>query len=368
MPVSTLSGRVLIDPMNLQERDRRVLEALVRCYIGTGEAVSSLWLATRGRLGVSSATVRGILARLEESGYVRQPHTSAGRVPTDRGYRVHVDQLLHGYRPVRGTPQVSDRVRRAGAAGDPLDALGDISHELSRACHQIGFALAPAPQTATLQHIDFVPLEAGRVLVVVIATGGQITHNVIETGETFAFEDLRRAAHYLNAEFAGLTLASVRDAVIERMRQERILYDALMARALQLARSGLQDLVPESPLVVQGASLLVEELAADAARAREEEARALDTLRTLFRMIEEKHRLVQLLSTYLEEPGLTIVIGTEHDAPELEAFSLVASTYEAGGRVGAVGVIGPTRMRYSRAINIVDAVARAISTQKYEDA
>jgi heat-inducible transcriptional repressor len=352
--------------MNLPERDRRVLEALVRCYIGTGEAVSSLWLATRGRLGVSSATVRNILARLEDSGYVRQPHTSAGRVPTDRAYRVHVDQLLQGYRPARGPAQVAERVVRTGSEG--LEALEEISQELSRACHQIGFALAPAPQTATLQHIDFVPLEAGRVLVVVVATGGQITHKVIDTGEAFTHDELRSAANYLNAEFAGLTLAGVRDVILERMRQERILYDALVTRALQLAQSGLQDLVPESPLVVQGASLLVEELAVDAARAREEEARALETLRALFRMIEEKHHMVELLSKFLEEPGLTIVIGTEHDAPELEAFSVVASTYDAGGRVGAVGVIGPTRMRYARAITMVDAVARAISIQKDDDA
>jgi heat-inducible transcriptional repressor len=350
--------------MNLPDRDRRVLEALVRCYIGSGEAVSSLWLATRGRVGVSSATVRNVLARLEEAGYVRQPHTSAGRVPTDRGYRVHVDQLLQFHRPAR-TPQVSDRVRRAGGSAD---ALEEISQELSRACHHIGFALAPARETATLQHIDFVPLEGNRVLVVVVATGGHITHRVIETAEPCGLEDLRRAASYLNAEFAGLPLASVREVIVERMQQERMLYDALMARALQLAQSGLQDVVPEGPLVVQGASMLVEELAAEAARARDEAAGALETLRTLFRMIEEKHRLVQLLSTYLEEPGLTIVIGSEHGTPELEAFSLVASTYHADGGIGAVGVIGPTRMRYARAIAMVDAVARAISTRRQEDA
>lgn len=353
--------------MNLQDRDRRVLEALVRCYIDTGEAVSSLWLASSGRFGVSSATVRSILARLEESGYVRQPHTSAGRVPTDRGYRVHVDHLLSARRG-RVLAQLSDRLKRTGANGGAADALEEVSHELSRVSHYIAFALPPSPETATLQHIDFVPLEGDRVLVVVVAGGGQITHKVIETGEAIGLDDLHRAANYLNAEFAGLTLAEVRDAVLERMRQERALYDALMARALQLAQSGLQDVVPESPLVVQGASLLVEELAAEVTNDREEEARALEALRTLFRMLEEKHRLVQLLSQYLESPGLTIVIGTEHGTPELEAFSLVASTYDAGGRVGALGVIGPTRMRYARAINMVDAVARAISTQTYEDA
>jgi heat-inducible transcriptional repressor len=352
-------------PTSLPERDRRVLEALVRCYIDTGEAVSSLWLADRGRFGVSSATVRNILSRLEEAGYVRQPHTSAGRVPTDRGYRVHVDQVLHAYRPGRGATSIVDRLALAGTLSE---ALSDISHEISRASHHIGFALAPAADTARLRHIEFVPLEGPRVLVVVVATGGQVTHKVIEVPEGFTASELHEAANYLNSEFAGCTLAEMRDIVLERIRQERVLYDALMARALQLAQSSLEELMPESPFAVQGAAMLVEELAAEAGRDREDEARALETLRTLFQMIEEKHRLVQLLTKYLEEPGLTIVIGSEHVLPELEAFSLIASTYDDGGRVGVVGVIGPTRMRYSRAIGIVDAVARAISRQKNEHA
>ena len=121
--------------MTLTERDRRVLEALVRCYIGTGEAVSSLWLATRGRLGVSSATVRNVLSRLEEAGYVRQPHTSAGRVPTDRGYRVHVDQLLHGHRPPRSS-QVSDRVRRAGGGSKSPKAQTGFQRVLVKRCQR----------------------------------------------------------------------------------------------------------------------------------------------------------------------------------------------------------------------------------------
>ncbi len=350
--------------MELPDRDRRVLETLVRCYIDTGEAVSSLWLATRGRFGVSSATVRNILSRLEEAGYVRQPHTSAGRVPTDRGYRVHVDQLLSTRKPARTASEVEERIKRAGTLDE---AMSEVSNELSRASHHIGFVLGPAPETATLKHIEFVPLEASRVLVVVVTGGGRITHKVVDVHEAFSGVELQQAANYLNAEFTGLTLAEVRNAILARIQEERSLYDALMGRALQLAQSGLQAMMPESSLFVQGASMLVEELAAEASKAREEEARALETLRTLFRMIEEKHRLISLLSGYLDVPGLTIVIGSEHGTPELEAFSVVASTYDQGGRTGAVGVIGPTRMRYSRAISLVDAVARAISV-KNEDA
>ncbi|MGE5834916.1 MAG: hypothetical protein ACM4AI_10580, partial [Acidobacteriota bacterium] len=202
--------------MELPDRDRRVLESLVRCYIDTGEAVSSLWLAARGRFGVSSATVRNILSRLEEAGYVRQPHTSAGRVPTDRGYRVHVDQLLSSRKPVGMSPDLEAMIRRASNLDEVLSA---VSGELSRASHHVGFVLGPAPETATLRHLDFVPLDAEHVLVVVVAGGGQITHKVIAVADEFSADELHEAANYLNREFTGLTLAEVRDAVIARMQE-----------------------------------------------------------------------------------------------------------------------------------------------------
>jgi heat-inducible transcriptional repressor len=265
---------------------------------------------------------------------------------------------------LKTVPDVEERIKRAGTLDE---AMSEVSNELSRASHHIGFVLGPAPETATLKHIEFVPLESSRVLVVVVTGGGRITHKVVDVLERFSNVELQQAANYLNAEFTGLTLAEMRNAILARIQEERSLYDALMGRALQLAQSSLQAIVAENSLFVQGASMLVDELAAEASKAHEEEARALETLRALFRMIEEKHRLIRLLSGYLDVPGLTIVIGSEHGTPELEPFSVVVSTYEQGGRTGAVGVIGPTRMRYSRAIGLVEAVARTISV-KNEDA
>ncbi len=163
----------------LPERDRRILGALVQAYIDEGEAVSSLWLANQG-FGVSSATLRNVLARLEEQGYVRQPHTSAGRVPTDLGYRVYVDQLLTDRKQTRPAPQVEARLRRAGTVED---LLSHLSAEVSKASHQVGFAIAPAADMTTLEHLDFVPLDGGKVLVVVVAAGGHFSHKVIEPSE-----------------------------------------------------------------------------------------------------------------------------------------------------------------------------------------
>ena len=335
----------------LPERDKRILGVVVQAYIDQGEPVSSLWLAGQG-FGVSSATLRNVMARLEDLGYVRQPHTSAGRVPTDLGYRAYVDQILAERRAARPAPQVEARLRMAGTVDD---LLSHVSQEVSRASHHVGFAIAPAADHTTLEHLEFVPLDAGKILVVLVGTGGQITHKVIEPSERYSGVELQQAANYLNSQFRGRSLDEVRQAVVERLREARTLYDALMERALRLANSTFDGMTMPPAVFIQGASLLLEDVPAEDAEA------TLQALRTLLQMIDEKTRLVQLLDEYLSGAGLTVVIGSEHHAPDLRSFSVVASTYNDGRGTGAVGVIGPTRMRYSRAINAVDSLTRAIN-------
>ncbi|MEO8070753.1 MAG: heat-inducible transcriptional repressor HrcA [Acidobacteriota bacterium] len=338
----------------MTDRQRRILASLVAEYIDQGEPVSSAWLAEHSTLGLSSATVRSILARLEELGLVVQPHPSAGRVPTDSGYRQYVDALLGSRRRAKAAPDVEARLRRSGTIGDLLE---HASQELSRGSQQIGFALTHAGPSMRLQHIDFVSLDSGRVLVVVVATGGQITHKVIETLDELDSQVLTEAANYINAEFAGLTLHEAREAILSRMREERMLYDALMQRALLLAKSGLAEIQPEGTLHIQGTAFLIDGLAGEP----DDRRRTLETLRVLFQMIEEKHQLIDLLTRSIEASGLTVVIGSEHVAPGLQPFSLVASPFQDGDRTGTVGVIGPTRMRYQRAISVVDGVSQAVS-------
>src|SRR5688572_30058176 len=185
----------------LPQRDKRILGVLVQAYIEGGEPVSSLWLASRG-FGVSSATLRNVLARLEENGFVRQPHTSAGRVPTDLGYRAYVDQLLGERRAARTAPHVEARLRRAGSVED---LLSHVSQEVSRASHQLGFAIAPSAESTTLDRLDFVPLDGGKVLVVIVAVG-HISHKIIEPTEEYGPLELQQAANYLNSEFKGRSL------------------------------------------------------------------------------------------------------------------------------------------------------------------
>jgi heat-inducible transcriptional repressor len=337
--------------MEPSERSKRVLAALVREYIASGEPVASSVLVRAAGLGVSSATVRNVLARLEGDGYVQQPHTSAGRVPTDLGYRFYVDLLLDSKRRHRAASVVEARLRRESIAPLADVVLSQASHVVSQASKSVGFALSSAQESAVFERIEFVPLGAARVLVVIVAKGGHVVQKVIDTGEPLANDALRQAATYLNAEFTGLPLARARDAILERMDEERLLYDELMNRALHLGSSSFADLPDDHVLYVDGAAALL----------AEDHGLTIETMHALLQMIEEKQRLVRLLNEYIDGTGLTVVIGAEHLEPSLRPFSLVACTFKDGTSAGTVGVIGPTRMRYSRAIAVVDGAAQAIT-------
>jgi heat-inducible transcriptional repressor len=337
----------------LSDRTRRILAALVREYIETGEPVASAALTRRAGVVVSSATIRNVLAQLEDMGFVWQPHTSAGRVPTDLGYRFYVDLLLEARRASKDSAGVEARLRQQ--AGDaPLidDLLSSASHVLSEVSKHVGFAVAPPDAQAVFQRIEFVPLSGPKILVVVVLRGNQVSQKTIDIGELIASAELEKAASYLNSEFSGRTLDEVREGVLARLREERTLYDQLLGLALRLASSSLNT-TTQPTVSIEGTSSLIDEVIRVSGL-------SLPALRRLLLMVEEKQRLVRLLDEYIDGPGLTVVIGAEHSDPELRPFSLIASTYFDGRSTGLVGVIGPTRMRYSRAIDVVETTAKTV--------
>src|SRR5882762_2528971 len=275
------------------DRSKRVLAALVREYITTGEPVASSLLVTAAGLGVSSATVRSIVARLEEDGYVQQPHTSAGRIPTDRGYRFYVDLLLDSKRPRRAATTAAEARLRRENPDRLLDSLlHQVSHMLSQASRNVGFAIRPAHEAAVFDRVEFVPLSVARVLVVIVASGGHVIQKVIDVGEPLDADDLRAAANYLNAEFSGLPLHRAREAVLQRMNEERLLCDALIARAMRLATSTFSDLPDDRTIHVEGASALLDDAS----------GLTVQTLQALLQMIDQKQKLLQLINECIDGP------------------------------------------------------------------
>ena len=339
--------------MEANDRSKRVLAALVREYIASGEPVASSLLVTAAGLGVSSATVRSILARLEDEGYraaaahLGRPRPDRSRLPLLRGSAARAEAA----RAAR--PASSRRGCGATARASLIDSLlPQVSH-VAVAGVAAASASPSGRRTRRPCSIASSSCRSARRACWSSSSRAAVTscRRSSTSSEPLQADDLRQAANYLNAEFSGLPLHRAREAVLERMNEERLLYDALLARAMRLATSTFSDLPDDRAIYVDGAASLLDDDA----------GLTLGTLQALVQMIEEKQRLVRLLNEYIDGPGLTVVIGAEHPDPNLRSFSLVASTYDDGTGIGTVGVIGPTRMHYSRAIAVVDGAAQAVS-------
>ena len=337
----------------LSDRTRRILATLVRSYIETGEPVASATLAQKAGLNLSSATVRNVLAQLEDMGYVWQPHTSAGRVPTDAGYRCYVDMLLDDRRTTKDSSAVEARLRQE--AGDaPLmdDLLSSTSHVLSEASKGVGFAIAPPNAQALFQRIEFVPLSGSRILVVMVASGNQVSQKTVDIGEV---GDQLRAGAGRELPQLGIFRTHARRGARRRRSSASSRSDrcTINCWAWRCAWPAARSRISTSPTV----GLHRRHLDAASKKWCRPAASPRRRCAALWRMVEEKQRLVRMLNEYIDGPGLTVVIGAEHSDPELRPFSLIAATYFDGRSTGTVGVIGPTRMRYSKAISVVDIAA-----------
>jgi heat-inducible transcriptional repressor len=343
--------------MNAVQLDRRsqfVLGAVVEEYVATGEPVASRTLAKMHPEKLSPATIRNTLADLESMGLLEQPHTSAGRVPTELGYRVYVDNLMRE-RQVPPADEEFIRARLGRTSGEPAEMFAQVSRVLSRLSNQIGVVVTPNVAGLRLRHIEFVRLDARRSVAVIVADTGVIHNKVFDTDEDYGQDQLDRAGRFLTETFQGRTLPEIREKVLAMMAEEKTLYDRLLHDALALARASVEDAAapasPGSQLFVDGTSNLVGAPEfADAER-----------LRTTFRAFEEKHHLVQILNRCLEsgKEGVQIFIGSETHVPDLGNLTVVTSPYgQEGGARGALGVIGPTRMEYARAVALVDYVSR----------
>jgi heat-inducible transcriptional repressor len=342
-----------LDDNPLDPRARHLLRSLIGRYIRDGEPVGSQTLARHAGLDVSPATIRNILADLEDAGLLASPHTSAGRVPTPQGYRVFVDSLLQ----LRPLPEGElARLRHELPPGSGTQALlGNASELLSAMSHFVGVVSVPRREQFAFRHIDFVPLDAGRVLAILVFADNDVQNRIIQTRRAYDAGELERVSNYLNQHFAGRPLADIRVALLRELRAARSEMEALLASTVELAEQALAG-DGESPhsdgvlLAGQTRLMSVQDLS------------DLDRLRELFETFARKREILQLLERTLRAPGVRIFIGEETGLAPLEGMSLVTAPYRAGGTaagpvLGVLGVIGPTRMAYERVIPVVQAAA-----------
>ena len=333
----------------LTDRAKRILEAVIEDYIATAEPVGSRSITRGHELALSPATVRNVMSDLEEMGLLTSLHTSSGRVPTDKAYRLYVNSILEVKNLARGNrDEIRRRCRLAGK--DVAQVLKETSRLLSSTSSYMGVVMAPRLAANLFHQIEFVKLGSHRILAILVSQSGVVQNRLIETQEEMHQEDLVRMANYLNDLLQGLTIGQVRERLMQEMQSEKVRYDSLMAKALKLSEQTLASDAPE--LFLEGqANILEQPEFADAAKMRE-----------IFRAFEQKSQLLELLDRSMQAEGVQIFIGSESHLAKMEGMSLVTSTYLTGkDTVGVLGVIGPTRMGYGRVIPIVDYTAKLIS-------
>jgi heat-inducible transcriptional repressor len=327
-------------------REREILTAIVETFIATGEPVGSRTLARGSREGLSAATIRNVMADLVDAGFLEQPHTSAGRVPTAEAYRYYVEQLS-GETHLSHENQSIIQDTLTGAS-DVQEFMERTSHVLSLISHSVGVAVASSGPRNALEHVYFSRLADQKVLAVVVTKSGVVRDRVLRLDIPQA--DLDLAARYINENFRGWTMEDMRSELARRLEQERSEYDRLMKSIEQLYRQGaLASEGGTETVFVEGASNLL--------TGEEDRQRLQEMLRTL----EEKEKVAKLLSAYLDtrQEAVRVVIGLDEALPSMSNFVLIGAPARVGGEVmGSLAVIGPTRLDYQHTMSAVSYIAR----------
>ena len=335
--------------ISMGSREREILTAIVETYIATGEPVGSRTLARSNKDNLSPATIRNVMADLADAGLLEQPHTSAGRVPSPKAYQYYVEQLT-GRAQISQADQEMITTSFTGI-GDPQEFLERTSHVLSLISRGVGVAVSsPGRDRNELEHVYFSRLTSGKVLAVVVTKSGVVHDRVLRMQRDLSQNELESAANYINSNFQGWTIDAIRSELARRLENERNEYDKLMSSLEQLYRGGaLQQENEAQAVFVEGVSNLVVK---DTDRER---------LREMLRILEEKQRIIELLSSYVDtrQEAVRVVIGLEDRLPEMRNLVLIGAPARVGEQVvGSLAVIGPTRMDYEHTITAVSYIAQ----------
>jgi heat-inducible transcriptional repressor len=332
----------------LNERAQALLKTLVERYIAEGQPVGSRALSRYSGLELSPASIRNVMADLEEMGFISSPHTSAGRVPTPRGYRLFVDTLL------KVRPLADVEINQLEGQIDAVSVeriVSSASQLLSDLTRFAGIVSAPRHRSAAFRHLEFLSLAEKRVLLIIVSPEGDVQNRILVTDRAYTPSELTEATNFVNQHYAGLHFDEIRLRIRDELKQLHADMSRLMTAALDIGSQAASD--PAENVVIAGERRLleVEDLSSNMAR-----------LRQLFSLFEQKTELLRLLDTSSRASGVQIFIGNESGLVSLDECSVVTAPYEVDGQVvGTVGVIGPTRMAYERVIPIVDITARLLS-------
>jgi heat-inducible transcriptional repressor len=331
-----------VDSHLLDDRARLLLKALVERYIADGQPIGSRTLSRASGLELSPATIRNVMSDLETLGLIASPHTSAGRIPTARGYRLFVDTML--------TAQREQLAPQSLAPDQPQKVIANAAHLLSSLSQFVGVVMAPR-RTSVFRHIEFLRLSEKRLLVIIVSPDGDVQNRVLFTQADYTQSQLVEAANYLNAHYAGMAIEQVREKLQNEVETLRGEIATLMQAAVQVGSEALTQAQDEVVISGERNLLSVSDFSSD-----------MGQLRRAFDLFEQKTQLMRLLDVSAQADGVRIYIGGESQVVPFEELSVVSAPYEVDGQiVGTLGVIGPTRMPYDRMIQIVDITSRLVS-------
>lgn len=334
----------------LSERAQILLKSLIEKYIEGGQPVGSRVLAKASGLDLSPATIRNVLADLEEMGLITSPHTSAGRIPTDKGYRLFVDSLVK-VQPLRGK-EIEKIKSMMPVAADKKQIIAQTSDMLSEFTRMTSLVMLPRRSQNSLRQIEFLPLSENRVLAIIVINECEVENRVLQLGRAYSQQELQRVANYLNSAFGGSEIPEVRRRLLSELKRARQDVNDFMVDIVEMA----DKLFPEGQmedLVMAGKTNLVSF----------QEMSDTEKLRQLFDTFKQKQSILEVLDQCLVSRGVQIFIGGESGINELEKCSIISSPYQVEGEtVGVLGVIGPTRMNYDKLIPIVDITAKLIGS------
>ncbi len=339
----------------LDDRSRRVLNAVVCCYIDKPDPVGSRFVTRKYSFGFSPATIRNIMSDLEEMGFLRQPHTSAGRVPTDKGYRFYVDSLSGAGEAGRApevTPEFVERFsRRLDAFRNDVSAMySEVTTTLSTLSNCVSIVLPPKAGNTTFNRIDLIKYRGDQIVALLITDEGIIRNKVLQSDPMITQDDLNRLAGFLNAEFSGHTLDEISQQLLSRLKREKYQWDKLVSRAVSIYEQAMS--ASQEDIFVAG---LYDVMSMP-------DFSDLSRIKELSKAIKEKHEIIKLLAELSKVDGVQVVIGNENPLEGLKGLSVVTSVYKEGERpMGIIALIGPTRMDYSKTIIMVDTIAKCVS-------
>ena len=334
----------------LGERAQQLLRVLVESYIRDGQPVGSRTLSRESGLALSSATIRNVMADLEALGFVSSPHTSAGRIPTDKGYRFFVDTLLK-VQPLDSAEVAEIKHELSAGIDDPKALVGAASRLLSSVTHLAGVVTLPRTGVQAVTQVEFVGLSENRILVILVFNDREVQNRIIKADRHYSPDELKRAANYLTEQFRGRSLRQGRQEILRQLKETRERLHEVMGSAIAVAQQAITPEDPQLEYVIAGETNLmgVAELS------------SVERLRRLFEAFNEKRDFLHLLDQSLRAEGVQIFIGHESGFQILDDYSVVTAPYSADNEVvGVLGVIGPTRMAYERVIPIVDLTARLL--------